>query len=131
MPPEVASAFGAFSPDVRRCLSEIRAMIIEVAAGDSRIGAVTEALKWGQPAYLTAESGSGSTIRLGVLRSDPERGAIFFHCRTTVVDDVRHRFGGLFEYEGRRAVLLPPADALPRSELETILATALTYHLRR
>ena len=131
LPPEVAAAFAAFPQDARRRLADTREMIFDAAAADDRVGALTETLKWGEPAYLTEESGSGSTIRLGLLRSEPECVAIFFNCRTTIVEDIRQRFGGLFQYQGRRAVLLPLAVALPKPEIERILAIALTYHIRR
>ena len=131
LPPEVAAVFAAIPQDARRRLADIREMIFDAAAEDERVGALTETLKWGEPAYLTEESGSGSTVRLGLLRSEPECVAIFFNCRTTIVEDIRQRFGGLFQYEGRRAVLLPLAVALLKPEIERILAIALTYHIRR
>src|SRR5688572_2535928 len=65
MPPDVQTAFQAFPPEVRHRLAEVRAMILDVAVDDPRIGTVTETLKWGEPAYLTKATGSGSTIRLG------------------------------------------------------------------
>jgi hypothetical protein len=33
------------------------------------VGALHETLKWGQPAYLTPETRSGTTLRLGVPKS--------------------------------------------------------------
>jgi polyphosphate kinase 2 len=109
-------------------LDEVRAMIFGAAAEDRRIGGLTETLKWDEPAYLAA-SGSGSTIRLGVSKLAPDRVAVFFHCRTTLVADFRNRFGGAFAYEGNRAVLLPVKD-LDRAGVRFMLGSALTYHLR-
>ena len=130
MPQDVQAAFDAFPPEARHRLAEIRGMILGVAAEDPRIGAVTEVLKWGEPAYLTQATGSGSTIRLGVPRGRPECAAIYFICRTTLVDTLRERFGRDFEYEGTRAVLLRARGEIARPPLEFILAMALTYHLR-
>jgi len=130
MPPDVDAAFQAFPPEVRHRLVDIRAMISGVAAGDARIGALTETLKWGEPAYLTEATGSGSTIRLGSPRNRPDRAAIYFICRTTLVDTFRERFGSMFEYESNRAVLLPVTGDIDRMPLEILLSMALTYHLR-
>ena len=102
-----------------------------LAGQDPAIGPISETLKWGEPAYLTATSGSGSTIRLGVSRTAAGRPAIFFNCRTTLVDEFRDRFGAAFDYEGNRAVLLPEAGAGERGPLEFMLGRALTYHVRR
>lgn len=129
MPQDVQAAFDAFPPEARHRLAEVRAMILSIAAGDARIGAITEALKWGEPAYLTQATGSGSTIRLGTPRGRPDRAAIYFICRTTLVDTFRERFGGDFGYEGTRAVLLPVTGDIERGPLEAMLAMALTYHL--
>ena len=129
MPRDVQAAFDAFPPEVRHRLADIRAMIFGVAAEDRRIGPVSEALKWGEPAYLTEATGSGSTIRLGWPRA-PDHAAIYFICRTTLVDDFRERFGGTFQYEGTRAVLLPVGEEIARPQIETMLSMALTYHLR-
>lgn len=131
MPRDVQAAFDAFPPEVRHRLADIRAMILSIAANDPRIGKITEALKWGEPAYLTEATGSGSTIRLGCPRGRPDRAAIYFICRTTLVDTFRERFGGDFHYEGTRAVLLSATGDIARGPLEFMLAMALTYHLTR
>jgi len=130
MPQDVQAAFDAFPPGVRHRLAEIRGMIFELAAADPRVGTITEALKWGEPAYLTEASGSGSTIRLGWPRREPDRAAVYFICRTTLVDEFRERFRDDFQYEGTRAVLLPVGGRIARAPLEAMLSRALTYHLR-
>ena len=94
------------------------------------VGKLTETLKWGEPAYLTDETGSGSTIRLGRLK-DSEHAAILFNCKTTLVDTFRERFPDEFEYRQTRALLLPLSGALPKQELTVCLSLALTYHLDR
>lgn len=127
---DVRAAFEAFPADVGRRLIEIRALILDVAAGDPRIGAITETLKWGEPAYLTAETGSGSTIRLGWPRKEPGRAAVYFICRTTLLDSFRERFAGVFDYEGERAVLVPVGGEIARGPLMEMIAMALTYHRR-
>lgn len=129
MPQDVLSAFDAFSPEVRHRLAEIRTMILRVANDDPRIGVVTETLKWGEPAYLTEASGSGSTIRLGGPKKVPDQVALYFICRTTLVDEFRERFGEGFQYEGTRAVLLPVTGEFETVQVEFMLARALTYHL--
>lgn len=130
MPPNVQAAFEAFPPALRHRLAEIRAIIFDLAAGDDRIGALEETLKWGEPAYLTEKTGSGSTIRLGRPRGRPDLAAVCFICHTPLVEEFRARFGDIFDYEGNRAVLLPVSGALARAPLEMMLSAALTYHLR-
>jgi hypothetical protein len=130
MPGDVKAAFDAFPREARSRLVEIRTMILAIAAADPRIGTITETLKWGEPAYLTEVTGSGSTIRLGLSRARPDCVAVYFICRTSLVDSFRERFGDDYQYEGTRAVLLPVSGVLAPEPLGTMLAMALTYHLR-
>jgi len=130
MPRNVEAAFDTFPPEVRHRLTEIRALIFGIAHDDPRIGTVSETLKWGEPAYLTQATGSGSTIRLGWPRHSPDHAAVYFICRTTLVDEFRERFGNDFQFEGTRAVLLPIDGEVDRAALEFMLSMALTYHLR-
>jgi len=39
-------------------------MIFDVAKKTPGVGKLEEDLRWGQPSYLTLETGSGSTIRI-------------------------------------------------------------------
>lgn len=130
MPQDVQTAFDAFPPEVRHRLAGIRAMIFDIAAADPCIGTITETLKWGEPAYLTEATGSGSTIRLGWPRRELAHAAVYFICRTTLVDEFRERFGDDFRYEESRAVLLPVGGGIAQEPLEMMLSRALTYHLR-
>ncbi len=131
IPPEVASAFAAFPERVRARLLEARGLIFETAAKIEGIGPLTETLKWGEPAYLTEATRSGSTIRLGRFRSSERECAVLFNCRTTLVDDFRDRFPDAFVYEKNRAILLDASKPLPETPLSACLGMALTYHQRR
>jgi hypothetical protein len=131
MPAEVAAAFSAFPERVRTRLLEVRELIFETAADIKGVGPLTETLKWGEAAYLTQATGSGSTIRLGWLRSSERACAVLFNCRTTLIDDFRSQFPGVFAYEKNRAILLDARERLPEAPLRSCLGMALTYHRRR
>jgi len=112
MPMDVARAFDAFPAAVRQRLLQVRGLIFETAARTDGVGPLAETLKWGEPAYLTEATGSGTTIRLGWLRSSDETCAILFNCRTTLVETFRVQFSGVFGYEKNRAILLRTSGAL-------------------
>ncbi|MFK4510143.1 hypothetical protein IQ17_02985 [Bradyrhizobium daqingense] len=128
--PEVRRAFDAFPVPMRKRLLQVRDLIFATASAHDGVGRLSETLKWGEPAYLTEETGSGSTIRLGRLK-DSDHAAILFNCKTTLVDTFRERFPEQFEYRQTRALLLPVAGKLPTRELSVCLSLALTYHLDR
>ncbi|HEY6520455.1 MAG TPA: DUF1801 domain-containing protein [Roseiarcus sp.] len=131
IPADVAAVFAAFPERVRARLLEVRNLIFETAAASESVGQLTETLKWGEPAYLTEATRSGTTIRLGWVRSSERKCAVLFNCRTTLVDDFREQFPDVFVYEKNRAILLDANKPLPRVPLSTCLGMALTYHRRR
>jgi len=131
MPAEVTAVFSTFPTIVRTRLLEVRELIFETAAAIESVGPLTETLKWGEPAYLTQATGSGSTIRLGWFRSSERACAVLFNCRTTLIDDFRSQFPDVFAYEKNRAILLDARELLPEAPLRSCLGMALTYHRRR
>src|SRR5690349_13714332 len=112
LPPEVAAAFAVFPEVTRVRLLEIRMLLFSVAESTEGIGPVTETLKWGEPAYLTEATRSGSTIRLGWNRDHASDCAVLFHCRTSLVETFRERFPDTFRYEKNRAILLCSIEPL-------------------
>jgi hypothetical protein len=131
MPADVAQAFDAFPNAVRRRLLQTRRLIFETAGKLEGIGPLTETLKWGEPAYLTEATGSGSTIRLGWFKSSDNNCAVLFNCRTNLVENFRERFPDSFAFEKNRAILLSASGPLPRGPLASCLAAALTYRQAR
>lgn len=130
MPPDVAEAFARYPVQVQARLRDIRRMIFDCAGAMVGVGPVTEALRWGEPAYLTPISRSGTTIRLGQSRAAPDDCAVFFNCKTSLVDEFRAQFGNTFRFETNRAILLPCDRPLPEAALQICLCRALRYHLK-
>ena len=124
----VERTFAEFPDDARRGLLQLREMIFDVAARSEGVGKIHETLKWGQPAYLTTETKSGSTIRLGL----PKQGgiAIYTHCQTTLLSDFQTLFPDDFAYEGNRAIHFETGAELPLDRLALLVRNALTYHLK-
>ncbi|WP_445680887.1 DUF1801 domain-containing protein [Radicibacter daui] len=131
VPPEVAATFAALPPGITARLLEIRELVFAVAAATEGVGPLTEMLKWGEPAYLTEGTGSGSTIRLGRPRGSMQDCALFFNCNTTLVEGFREQFGDRLRFEKNRAILLDAAEPLPEAVLASCIRQALTYHRRR
>lgn len=131
MPIAVADAIARYPAPVRDRILEVRELIFEAADGTESVGELTETLKWGEPAYLTEQSKSGTTIRLGVSKLAPEQCSVFFNCNTTLVDTFRTHFPEDFTYEGNRALNLPQAGEMPHEALRLCLIEALTYHQKR
>ncbi|MDF0600663.1 DUF1801 domain-containing protein [Psychromarinibacter sp. C21-152] len=122
MPDAVAAAFAAFPDTAHARLDRARALIFALAE-ETGTGPLTETLKWGEPAYLTERTKSGTTIRLGLVSGAP---AVLFNCQTTLVDSFRTDLPDVFQYSGNRALLLPYDP--DEQALSLCLSRALTYH---
>ncbi|MCK0143991.1 DUF1801 domain-containing protein [Aliiroseovarius sp. F20344] len=125
----VQKAFQDFPDNVRAKLHELRALILRTAAELPEIGPLQETLKWGQPAYLTPETGAATTIRLGI----PKAGgyALYTHCQTSVISEFQLLFPDELKFEGNRAVLFAAGEDLPEGPMIALITRALTYHLRK
>jgi hypothetical protein len=128
---QVSAAFDAYPPRTRSKLMFLRSLIFETASETEGVGDLEETLKWGEPAYLTTTSKSGSTVRIDRRKSDPSRYAIYFHCQTNLVETFRSMFPEEFTYEGNRAIVFCEGDTIPINELKVCIAIALTYHRRQ
>jgi len=126
----VAKVFDAYPADIRARLVRLRGLIFDTAKDMDIVGPLEETLKWGQPSYLTAESGSGSTIRIGREKTDG-RIAMYFHCQTDLVATFRELYPTQMSYGGNRSILFDMSDRIPEKALRHCIGLALTYHARK
>jgi hypothetical protein len=127
---EVDAIFNAYPNPVRSKLKALRRLIFDIAKSTKGVGALEEAVKWGQPSYLTPESKSGSTVRIDQLKSEAGGYAVYFHCQTDLVETFRELYPEL-RYGGNRSILLDAGEKLPEAALRHCIALALTYHARK
>ncbi len=127
---DVRSTFKAYPPALREKLLALRELVFDTAARTDGVGRLTETLKWGQPSYLTEETGSGTTVRIDHLKA-ADGYAVYFHCQSGLLGQFRELYPDTFRYEGKRAIVFAAADRVPARELRHCLALALTHHLRK
>ena len=125
---EVAAVFSAYPKEMKKKLMLLRQLIFDTASGTEGVGELEETLKWGEPAYLTTKSKSGSTVRIDWKRSNPAQYAMYFHCQTNLIETFRTIFPSQFKYEGNRSIVFNRDDEVPVKELKVCVAMALTYH---
>lgn len=125
--PAVKAVFASYPEPEQSRLLLLRDRIFKTAEQTAGVGNLLEALRWGQPAYLTPDTKSGSTIRLGL----PKTGgyAIYVHCQTTIMSDFQQVFPSDFSYEGNRGIHFSTDTTPELSKLELLISRALTYHL--
>ncbi len=131
MPVAVASVFRSYPPKLKSKLTSLRRLILKTAAKIDGVGALDETLKWGQPSYLTPETNSGSTIRIGRLKASEDKYALYFHCQTDLVSTFRELYPKKFAYDGNRAIVLDAKMKPDEKALAHCIALALTYRARK
>ena len=122
-PPNVADVINGYEAPVREGVLKLRRVILEVADATPEIGAVEEALRWGQPAYLAQK---GSTLRLGPHKD--ARFALFAHCQSNIIASYAQAFPGWDKLDGNRAVLFDSLEQIEPERLAHLIRHALTYH---
>ncbi len=127
---DVAKVFETCPLKVRDALLDLRSLIFTTASTLPEVGRLTETLKWGEPAYLTDQTKSGTTIRLGWAK-DGSSISLFVHCQTTLIGEWRDRYGDELNFVGNRELRLPMSAPLPKDKLQHCVAMALTYHSRK
>ena len=90
--PEVAAVYDAYPKDLKSKLLALRRLILETAADTEGVGELEEALRWGQPSYLTTKTKSGSMIRVDRVKNRDDQYAIFVHCQTTLMETFRELY---------------------------------------
>ena len=129
--PAVAARFQNYPAAIRKKMLALREMVFEVAAMSEAIGELQETLKWGEPAYVTARSKSGSTVRIDWKPKTPGQYALYFNCNTDLVDTFKTLFPNDFRFEGRRAIVFGLDDGIPTDSLAFCIDASLTHHTRK
>lgn len=127
---EIESIFNSYSDNSRKQLLTIREIIFDVAKRDKDIKGVFEEVRWGQPSYITNQTKSGSTIRLGVFEKD--KIAVFFHCKTTLIERFRVIYGDKLEFSKNRAIIIDPKKKISCDVMDAIshcIQMSLRYNI--
>ena len=124
---EVALVFDDYPAEVREKLMDLRQLILDTAGEIEGVGELEEALRWGEPSYLTTQSKSGSIVHIDSKK--PAEYGIYVHCQTDIVARFKDLYPGQFEYDGNRGVLFDLDSRPPDAKLRDFISMALTYHL--
>jgi len=122
MEQSVRNKFDSYPLSVATLLNELRDLIFHVAHQDG-ITDLKETLKWSQPSYI---SSIGSTLRFDWTPNKPLQYYVYFNCNTSLVETFKEIYGEVFQYEGKRAIVLTVGQQLP-SELAHCISMSLRY----
>lgn len=124
---EVQAVLDACTSPAREGLVALRKMIMRRAAELPAVGRLQEALRWGQPAYLTPDTKAACSLRIGTAPGGDF--GLFVHCKTGLIEQFHAGPGAGLRIQGIRAVLFQRAEDIP-DVLTLLIGQALTYHLK-
>jgi hypothetical protein len=127
----VKAVFESYPAPSRAKLLVLRELIFATAAATPAVGELEETLKWGEPAYATTKSKSGSLVRIAYKAAQPTQYAMYFICHTNLVETFKTMFPNDFKFEGNRAIVFEASDRIPTQELAYCITAALTYHANK
>ena len=86
---------------------------------------IEETLKWGEPSYLSQH---GSTVRLDYKSKNPNQYALYFNCKSKLIDTFKELYGNTFKYQGNRALVFDIEEELNEKALQHCISLSLNYH---
>ena len=125
---EVEEVFNTYPKHIYQKMMCLRQLVLDTASQSDGVGALEETLKWGEPSYLIK---SGSTIRMDWKGSSPEKYALYFNCKTTLVDTFRELYSDALTFEGNRAIVFQRHEEVPIAAVMHCIFLSLTYHNRK
>lgn len=125
----VKQKFSSYPDEIKPKMESLRNLIYEVAQATEGVGELEETLKWGEPAYLTSQTKSGTTIRIDWKPKNPDQIGLYVSCNTTLISTFRTLFEDDLTFEGNRAIVFPVDKPIPKKQLMICIQIALRYHL--
>lgn len=130
LPSQTQSVFHDLPKALAARLMTLRALILETADENPAIGPLEETLKWGEPAYLTSSTKSGTTVRINRHKKQDNLYAFYVPCQTDLVERYKQLYGDILKFDGARAVVFDVDQEMPVDAVKHCLAMALTYHMK-
>lgn len=126
--PEVAEIFDSYPKHIRKKMLFLRQLVFDTASETDGVGEIEETTKWGEPSYIVK---GGSTVRMDWKCSSPTQYAMYFHCKTKLIDTFKELYRNKLRFEGNRAIIFDANSEIPVEELKHCIALSLTYHNRK
>lgn len=124
MNPNIQAKFEKYPEAARLQLEGVRKLILLIAK-ENKFGNIDESLKWNEASYRVKR---GTTVRIDWKPEHPQVIKVYFHCQTHLIETFKEIYGTQFEYDGKRAIVLPLDTDLKQAPLGHCLKLAMKYH---
>jgi hypothetical protein len=121
---DVESTFERYPSTISTHLIHLRQLIFDTAL-ELGLDDIEETLKWGEPSYRSKNS---SPLRIAWRVSKPNQYAMFFNCKTSLIETFKEIYRDALTFEGNRAITFIDGDNIPTGAIKHCIKLALTYH---
>ncbi|MGJ8625409.1 MAG: hypothetical protein ACSHXB_00505 [Sulfitobacter sp.] len=104
-----------------------RTMFHDIAT-KADVGALDEALKWGQPSWRPVKPRTGSTLRMDWNPKFPNQMSLFVDCKTDLAARMQDLYPDLPANDGQRHLAISLDAPLPEQALAHLADMTFTYH---
>ena len=108
--------------------SKLRVLIFEAASEQPIIGPLEESVKWGEASFTPVRKNVGSSVRIQPRKNGDV--ALMFICTTGLVERFAETYPGVFNVEGKRALVFSKSAIIPNAETKHAIAMALTFKVK-
>lgn len=126
MTPDIAETIKDWPPQAQERFCQLRDLILAACPDTDLI----ETLKWGEPAWLPAKRGVGSTLRVAWKAARPDQIGLFVNCKTTLCARVQEIYPKSFSYDGHRALRIDLSGPVDVQAIDHLARLTFHYHLK-
>ncbi len=105
----VCCGHNSYPKHIRQKMMILRQPVLDTVSETEGTGKLQEAIKRGEPSYLTR---SRSAIKTGWKKSEPDQYAMYFHCKTKLVNIFKELYRDKFKFENNRAIVFDKDDEI-------------------
>ncbi len=126
LPEDITQVITHWPDTAQKTFHHLRQIIFDTAASNPQVAPLSEALKWGEPSFLTK---TGTTLRIDWKARSPDEIGLFVICRTDLLDQIRAMYPNAFRFEGTRALYLRLDAPIPEQAVAYLATRTQTYKL--
>lgn len=131
IPAPIAAVTATWPPLAQSKFAKLRQIILTAAAEVPTTGSLSETLKWGEPAWLTEATKSGTTLRAAWKPAYSDEIGLFVNCRTSVAETMRQLYPDAFRFDGTRGLWMGLNDPMPEQAVDHLARLTQNYHRAR
>jgi hypothetical protein len=121
----VDEKYQSYPEGIRDKLLSLRQLVIDVSKKIDLPEQVQETLNANEPSFVVD---GGSPIRIDWKSQTPNQYAMYFQCKTKLIDTFKELYDDTFRFDDDKGIVFTVDDAIATRELAHCISLSLRYH---